>query len=108
MITSAEHSGWLGDVAISDLDRAGLPAPSIVRPAKIATIEARDAGPARNFAAAGPASGAHLFATAARRFGLKTSVLQNPGAAPEGSGSAGGEIDARIDQHVGQVADQFQ
>jgi mRNA interferase MazF len=44
MITSAEHSGWLGDVAISDLDHAGLPAPSIVRPAKIATIEARDAG----------------------------------------------------------------
>jgi mRNA interferase MazF len=44
MITSAQHRGWLGDVVISDLDRAGLPAPSIVRPAKIATIEARDAG----------------------------------------------------------------
>jgi mRNA interferase MazF len=44
MITSAEHRGWSGDVVISDLDSAGLPAPSIVRPAKIATIEARDAG----------------------------------------------------------------
>ena len=44
MITSAEHRGWPGDVVISDLGGAGLPAPSIVRPAKIATIEARDAG----------------------------------------------------------------
>ena len=44
MITSAEHRGWPGDVLISDLDGAGLPAPSILRPAKIATIEARDAG----------------------------------------------------------------
>jgi len=43
MITSAENRGWPGDVAISDLDEAGLPAPSIVRPAKIATIEVRDA-----------------------------------------------------------------
>jgi mRNA interferase MazF len=44
MITSAEHHGWPGDVVISDLGGAGLPAPSIVRPAKIATIDARDAG----------------------------------------------------------------
>jgi len=44
MITSAEHYGWPGDVFISDLGSAGLPAPSIVRPAKIATIDARDAG----------------------------------------------------------------
>jgi mRNA interferase MazF len=43
MITSAENRGWPGDVAISDLRAAGLPAPSIVRPAKIATIEAPDA-----------------------------------------------------------------
>lgn len=43
MITSAENRGWAGDVAVSDLAAAGLPAPSIVRPAKIATIEARDA-----------------------------------------------------------------
>jgi len=44
MITSAANRFWPGDVAISDLGGAGLPAPSIVRPAKIATIEARDAG----------------------------------------------------------------
>lgn len=43
MITSAENRGWSGDVAVSDLAAAGLPAASIVRPAKIATIEARDA-----------------------------------------------------------------
>ena len=43
MITSAANRGWPGDVAVSDLGDAGLPAPSIVRPAKIATIEARDA-----------------------------------------------------------------
>src|SRR3954454_5784005 len=43
MITSAANRGWAGDVAISDLAIAGLPAASIVRPAKIATIEARDA-----------------------------------------------------------------
>jgi mRNA interferase MazF len=34
---------WPGDVTISDLAAAGLPAASIVRPANIATIEARDA-----------------------------------------------------------------
>ena len=44
MITSAEHYGWADDVVISDLGGAGLPAASIVRPAKIATIDARDAG----------------------------------------------------------------
>jgi mRNA interferase MazF len=43
MITSAANRGWPGDVVVSDLDVAGLPAASIVRPAKIATIEARDA-----------------------------------------------------------------
>ena len=43
MITSAANRGWSGDVAVSDLGIAGLPAPSIVRPAKIATIDARDA-----------------------------------------------------------------
>lgn len=43
MITSAENRGWPGDVPVSDLHTAGLPVPSIVRPAKIATVEARDA-----------------------------------------------------------------
>ena len=40
MITSAENEHWPTDVTISDLDRAGLPAPSMVRPAKVACIEA--------------------------------------------------------------------
>lgn len=43
MITSSAHRGWPGDVVVSDLAAAGLPAASIVRPAKIATIDARDA-----------------------------------------------------------------
>ena len=43
MITSAENRGWFGDVAISDLAQSGLPAASIVRTAKIATIESADA-----------------------------------------------------------------
>jgi mRNA interferase MazF len=43
MITSAANRGWPGDVPVSDLEAAGLPIPSIIRVAKIATIEARDA-----------------------------------------------------------------
>jgi mRNA interferase MazF len=43
MITSAQNRGWLGDVPVQDLKRARLPVPSIVRPAKLATIEAADA-----------------------------------------------------------------
>ncbi len=43
MITSAENRGWPGDVTISDLVLAGLPSASIVRAAKIATVEAHDA-----------------------------------------------------------------
>src|SRR5947199_7492705 len=39
MITSADNEPWSSDVAIADLKRAGLPAPSVVRPAKIACIE---------------------------------------------------------------------
>lgn len=39
MITSAENERWSSDVAITDLARAGLPAPSVVRPAKIACID---------------------------------------------------------------------
>lgn len=40
MITSAGNPSWDCDVAISDLRSAGLPAPSVVRPAKIATVDA--------------------------------------------------------------------
>lgn len=43
MVTSAANRGWPGDVAVSDLAVAGLPAPSVVRSAKVATIEAGDA-----------------------------------------------------------------
>lgn len=39
MITSAENERWPSDVSVSDIERAGLPAPSVVRPAKIACIE---------------------------------------------------------------------
>jgi mRNA interferase MazF len=38
MVTSADNEPWPGDVTISDPKRAGLPAPSVVRPAKIACI----------------------------------------------------------------------
>ena len=43
MITSAENRAWPGDVAVDDLVTAGLPVASVVRTAKIATIEAKDA-----------------------------------------------------------------
>ena len=43
MITSAGNRGWPGDVPVANLAAAGLPAPSVVRTAKIATIEASDA-----------------------------------------------------------------
>lgn len=39
MITSAEHRGWSGDVTIADRAGTGLPSPSVVRCAKLATIE---------------------------------------------------------------------
>ena len=39
MITSAANDAWTCDVPIVDLDRAGLPAASVVRTAKIACIE---------------------------------------------------------------------
>jgi mRNA interferase MazF len=43
MITSAENRGWSGDVPVTGLLLAGLPAPSVIRTAKIATIDAADA-----------------------------------------------------------------
>lgn len=42
MITSAQNRGWPGDVFISNGPRSGLPAPSVVRTAKIATIESKE------------------------------------------------------------------
>jgi len=43
MITSAENRAWPGDVSISKPTAAGLPAASVIRTAKIATINAADA-----------------------------------------------------------------
>jgi len=43
MIASAANRRWPDDLAIGDLKSAGLPAPSLIRTAKIATIEAADA-----------------------------------------------------------------
>jgi mRNA interferase MazF len=43
MITSTENRQWAGDVVIDDHGAAGLPAPSMVRPVKVATIEAAQA-----------------------------------------------------------------
>ncbi len=43
MITSAENRGWPSDVAIDALAGTGLPVPSVIRPSKIATIDASDA-----------------------------------------------------------------
>ncbi len=42
MVTSAAHRRWTGDVEVTDLRVAGLPSPSIIRTAKIATVEAKD------------------------------------------------------------------
>ncbi|QEL26985.1 type II toxin-antitoxin system PemK/MazF family toxin (plasmid) [Bosea sp. F3-2] len=44
MITSAENRPWTGDVSLGQFySEAGLPVPSVIRPAKIATIEAAHA-----------------------------------------------------------------
>ena len=45
MITSAENRGWPDEVPVDDLALAGLPAPSVVRCAKIATLDAARAEP---------------------------------------------------------------
>ena len=43
MITSSKNQAWPEDVSVSDLGKAGLPISSVVRTAKIATIEASTA-----------------------------------------------------------------
>ena len=45
MVTSAENRGWPGDIAIPDHPSSGLPAPSLIGVAKLATIELADAEP---------------------------------------------------------------
>jgi mRNA interferase MazF len=45
MITSAENRRWATDVVIEDYTAVGLPVASVVRPVKIATVEARNIEP---------------------------------------------------------------
>jgi mRNA interferase MazF len=45
MITAAENRRWEGDVEIPEAAAAGLPIPSVVRTAKIATIDRARAEP---------------------------------------------------------------
>lgn len=46
MITSAENRPWAGDLPLGgDQGLAGLGAPSVIRPCKIATVEAKDVEP---------------------------------------------------------------
>ena len=52
MITSAENRGWIGDVPVDNFARAGLPVASVIRTAKIATIESGDATPLGKLSAA--------------------------------------------------------
>ena len=42
MVTSASHSAHFGDVPVSSIQTAGLPAASVVRPSKLAVIEEAD------------------------------------------------------------------
>ena len=42
MITSAKNRPWAGDVEVTHLEEAGLPAPSVVRCAKIAITDASE------------------------------------------------------------------
>lgn len=69
MITSAENRRWEGDLEIEDLEGAGLPAPSIIRPCKIATLESRHAEPLGRIA---PALVLAVRVGIARLIGLKT------------------------------------
>jgi mRNA interferase MazF len=43
MITSADNPAWPDDVPVAASSTTGLRVPSLIRPLKIATIEARDA-----------------------------------------------------------------
>jgi mRNA interferase MazF len=68
MITSAAHRRWPDDVVIPDLVKAGLPAPSVIRTAKIATI---DCGRARVLGRIDPATLAETLALVGLRLCLR-------------------------------------
>jgi mRNA interferase MazF len=53
MITAAENRSWPGDGRLAEARRAGLSIPSVVRPTKIATIEAVQASRIGSIAPAG-------------------------------------------------------
>ena len=72
MITSAENRPWPGDVPVNNLAAAGLPVPSVIRTAKIATIEASDAKKLGNLPPA-------LFKQVARRLGQVLGFAPAPG-----------------------------
>lgn len=67
MITSAAHRRWSGDVEIRDPASIGLLIPSVIRTAKIATVEIARAGP---LGAIDEATLAAVRAELARRLGL--------------------------------------
>jgi len=52
MVTAAENAPWPGDVKVRGLRRAGLPIPSVIRCAKIATLDARQVEPIGTLGAA--------------------------------------------------------
>lgn len=43
MITSTQNRGWPGDIEVGDILSAGLGVPSVIRTAKILTVEAKNA-----------------------------------------------------------------
>src|SRR6266851_5547437 len=55
MIAAAENRSWPGDVRLAEARRAGLSIPSVVRPTKIATIEAIEAVQASRIGSIAPA-----------------------------------------------------
>ncbi|MEM7300608.1 MAG: type II toxin-antitoxin system PemK/MazF family toxin [Pseudomonadota bacterium] len=73
MITSAANQPWRDDIEIDDLQSAGLPAPSVIRPAKIATIDVD-----RIERIAGTVSGA----IAARTLNALSRFLDDPATTP--------------------------
>jgi mRNA interferase MazF len=74
MITSAENRRWADDLPLGvDQEQAGLSAPSVIRPCKIATVEGRDIEPLGRI-------GAALLAQVLRSMGrmLDRRELQGP------------------------------
>ena len=69
MITAADNRAWDDDIEIPDHRAVGLPIPSIIRPTKIATVEARRAEFRGHLASA----------TAGAVAATLKSILQSPG-----------------------------